>query len=136
MSGGIVIFDGVCLLCQSSVQFILLRDKKEHIHFASFQSTKGRQLLEEHQVNPDQVNTIVYIENKQVYIKSTAVLKIIKQLQGLWPLMYVFILIPRPIRDAIYAWIAKNRYRWFGKRKTCFLPGPKWKHRFLDDEIM
>jgi predicted DCC family thiol-disulfide oxidoreductase YuxK len=125
----IVFFDGVCNLCNSSVQFIIRNDKKARIKFASLQSDKARELLKPFgNFNED---SVLYLKDEILYTHSSAALRIAKQLDGLWPLFFIFIIIPPFIRDGIYNWIAKNRYRWFGKLDQCMLPEEGLKDRFL-----
>jgi predicted DCC family thiol-disulfide oxidoreductase YuxK len=127
----LLLFDGVCNLCNSSVQFILLRDKKDRFRFASLQSDYGQNLLREHNLPTESFNSLVLVENGKVYQKSTAALRIARKLKGLWPLLFAFIIIPPFIRNFVYDIIAKNRYRWFGKKEECMLPRPEWKQKFL-----
>jgi len=127
----IVLFDGVCNFCNSSVQFIINRDPSGKFQFASQQSEVGERLMAAHGVRGN--DSIVYIENGQVFMKSTAALRIAKQLSGLWPACSIFTVIPLPIRNAVYNLIAKNRYRWFGKRESCMIPPPSIRKRFLHD---
>jgi predicted DCC family thiol-disulfide oxidoreductase YuxK len=128
----IIFFDGVCNLCQRSVQFILTHDPKAIFSFASLQGEAAAKILSSWQLNPQQMNSVVLLENGKIYIRSTAALRIAKQLNGIWPILYVFIIVPPFIRDAVYDWISRNRYRWFGKQENCWLPRPEWKKRFLD----
>ncbi len=127
----LLLFDGVCNLCNSSVQFILLRDKKDRFRFASLQSDYGQNLLREHNLPTETFNSLVLVENGKVFKKSTAALRIASKLKGLWPLLFAFIIIPPFIRNFVYDIIAKNRYRWFGKKEECMLPRPEWKQKFL-----
>ncbi|MED4727864.1 thiol-disulfide oxidoreductase DCC family protein [Aneurinibacillus migulanus] len=127
----VLLFDGVCNLCSQAVLFIIPRDPEGTVHFASLQSDTGQRLLTWHGLSPDKLDTIVLIEAGKSYIKSTAALKIAQKLYRLWPLLYVFIIIPRPLRDAVYDWIARNRYRWFGKKEQCLMPTPAIRERFL-----
>jgi predicted DCC family thiol-disulfide oxidoreductase YuxK len=127
----LLLFDGVCNLCNSSVQFILLRDKKDRFRFASLQSDYGQNLLREHNLPTESFNSLVLVENDKIYQKSTAALRIARKLKGLWPLLFAFIIIPPFIRNFVYDIIAKNRYRWFGKKEECMLPRPEWKQKFL-----
>lgn len=127
----IILFDGVCNLCNSSVQFILKRDRKGQFGFASLQGEVGQKLIHKFGLNPD-INSFVLIENEKVYLESTAALKVCKGLTGGWKLFTAFLIIPRPIRDVVYKIIANNRYKWFGKKESCMLPLPEWKNRFLD----
>ncbi|MEI5908964.1 thiol-disulfide oxidoreductase DCC family protein [Bacillus spongiae] len=128
MKERVVIFDGVCLLCQGTVQFILKHDHKEKFHFASLESDAVAELLSEEKKIMD---SVLLYEHGKVYNQSTAVLKILKELRGLWSLLYIFILVPKPLRNVVYRWVAKNRYHWFGKSETCMIPKPEWKNRFL-----
>ncbi|MEM1320219.1 MAG: thiol-disulfide oxidoreductase DCC family protein [Bacteroidota bacterium] len=127
----ILLFDGVCNLCNSSVQFILLRDAKAQFHFAAIQSEVGQQLLKHFDLGKEELKSLVLIENGRAYLRSTAALRCARHLGSAWPLAYAFVIIPRPIRDAVYNWIASNRYRWFGRQESCMLPRPEWKGRFL-----
>lgn len=129
----IILFDGVCNLCNGSVQFIINRDPKGKFKFASLQSEVGKQLLRKYAVRED-VNSIVFIEGGKCYIQSEAVLRVAKNLAGAWKLLHIFLLIPRPIRDFFYHLIANNRYRWFGARENCMLPTPGLQERFLNDK--
>lgn len=127
----IILFDGVCNFCNSSVNFIIRRNSKSTICFAALQSAAGKKLLERYDFPLTEMQTIVFIENGMVYTKSTAALRICRHLRGLWPLCYGFIIVPRFIRDGIYNLIAKNRYKWFGVRQECMIPTPDMKKRFL-----
>lgn len=127
----IILFDGVCNLCSGAVQFILKRDHKKQFVFASLQSEVGQNLLLKHKVNTS-LETIILLQNDKWFSQSTAALEIARQLSGGWPLLYAFIIIPRFIRDGIYDWISRNRYRFFGKKDACMIPSPEWKNRFLD----
>lgn len=131
MTHPVVLFDGVCNLCNGSVQFILKRDPQARFRFASLQSEAGRSLLVEHGLDPDALSSVVVIEDGRVWQESSAALRIARHLPGAWKLLRVFIVIPRPLRDAVYRLIARNRYRWFGKSETCWLPTPELKGRFL-----
>lgn len=130
-SGPVLLFDGVCNLCSSSVQFVLERDEKENIQFASLQSEFGKNSLSKSQLPPDYTSSLVLLENGRAYIKSDAALRLSKHLNGLWKLGSVLLIVPKFIRDPVYNWIAKNRYKWFGKKEACWIPEPKWKARFL-----
>ncbi len=127
----IIFFDGVCNLCQASVQFILARDEKAVFIFSSLQSNYAKQFLEEKNMDTTSLKTFILVEDNSIYTRSTAALKAVKQLSGLWPLLYGFIILPPFIRDAVYNWVASNRYNWFGKQETCWLPREEWKNRFL-----
>ncbi|MGB1121812.1 MAG: thiol-disulfide oxidoreductase DCC family protein [Saprospiraceae bacterium] len=125
----IILFDGVCNLCNGAVQFIIERDKKRQFRFASLQSDFGQQYQQ--QVGAA-VDSILLVKNDKIYQKSSAALRIARHLDGLWPLLFLFIIVPPFIRNSIYDWIARNRYRWFGKQDSCWLPTPDLKALFLD----
>ncbi|MFP7253728.1 thiol-disulfide oxidoreductase [Virgibacillus sp. 7505] len=129
-SKAIILFDGVCNLCNSSVQFIIKHDEAAYFNFASLQSDFGGQLKETKQI-PDNVDSIILVENGKVYMQSSAILRIARNLDGVWKLAAAALIIPRPIRDMVYRYVAKNRYRWFGKQDQCMLPSPELKERFL-----
>jgi predicted DCC family thiol-disulfide oxidoreductase YuxK len=112
----IVLFDGVCNLCNAAVAFIIKRDKKKIFKLSPLQSSFSESLNDQYHLNQPQLNSIVLIENNKVYYKSTAVLRVVKKLSGPIKYLYIFIIVPPFIRDAVYSVIAKNRYRWFGKR--------------------
>lgn len=128
----VVLFDGVCNLCNSSVNFIMDRDPRFHFYFASLQSEVGQELLEERGWEGASLDSILLVEGKKVYQRSTAALRIARRMGGAWPLLYGFIIIPAFLRDIVYKWIARNRYRWFGKRDTCRLPTPREREHFLE----
>ncbi len=128
----IILFDGVCNLCNNSVQFIIKKDKKQRFLYASLQSDAAQSILLQFQLKNSDFDSIILIENGKVYQKSTAILKITKHLSGIWKLSYGFIIIPKFIRDFIYNTIAKNRYKWFGKREVCMIPTKELKMRFLE----
>lgn len=129
----IILYDGVCNLCNSTIQFVLKNDSKKRFYFASLQSFYAKEELKELNFVSKDFSTILLIENNKVYNRSTAILKIVKRLRGFWPLLfYIFILIPKFIRDIVYKFISKNRYKWFGKQESCLLPDMNQKQRFLD----
>ena len=128
----IILFDGVCNLCNSSVQFVIKRDKKDQFRFAPLQSDVGQKLVQERGIDTTMIDSIILIEPQVAYYtKSDAALKIAQQLSGAWPLMGVFLGVPSGIRNVVYDWIAKNRYRWYGKRDECMIPTPELKEKFL-----
>jgi predicted DCC family thiol-disulfide oxidoreductase YuxK len=127
----IILFDGVCNLCNNSVQFIIKRDSAGYFKFASLQSETGQTLLKKHHLNTD-LNSFVLIENETAYVKSSAALRVCSKLSGVWRILSIFRILPPFIRDLGYDYVAKNRYKWFGKKESCMLPLPEWKQRFLD----
>lgn len=128
----ILLFDGVCNLCNSSVQWVIDHDSDMKFQFASLQSDFSKQKLKQLGVENEDLNTVILIDGNQVYKRSSAALEVLKKLGGGWQLFYIFKIIPAPIRDLIYDFIAKNRYRWFGKEESCRIPTPELKSRFLD----
>ena len=127
----ILLFDGVCNLCNASVQFVLKRDTAGQFRFASLQSAAGQELLGQFEQAPADLSTVVLIEDGRLYTKSDAALRAARRLPGLWALLYGFIVLPRPLRNMVYDWIARNRYRWFGKEEQCMLPRAEWRERFI-----
>ena len=128
----IILFDGYCNLCSGTVQFVLKHDRKAKFRFASLQSEYGKTMLQKHQLPTQSFGTFVLVEDDKIHFKSTAALRVVKSLSGMWPVLYIFIIVPRFIRDAVYGFVARNRYKWFGKRDSCWLPKPEWKERFWD----
>jgi predicted DCC family thiol-disulfide oxidoreductase YuxK len=128
----IILFDGVCNLCNGAVQFVIERDKNQRFRFASLQSKTGQEYQQKAGLSLDRIDTILLVENGKIYQKSTAALRIARHLNVLWSIMYIFIIVPVFIRDGIYDFIAKNRYRWFGKQDSCWMPTPDLKSLFLD----
>jgi len=128
----VIIFDGVCNLCNGAVNFIIDRDTSANFQFAPMQSASATKILATLNLSRNNFDSIILIENGKFYIKSTAALRICKKLGALWPLLYIFILIPRTIRDYFYDIVAKNRYQWFGKREKCILPNAEIESRFLN----
>ena len=127
----IVLFDGVCNLCNSAVDLIVRNDKKGQIKVGALQDVKTQELLKDYHIKQDYLDSIILIRGDEVYYKSRAALEVSRKLRGLWPMLYGFILVPAFIRDPVYDWIARNRYRWFGKKETCRLPTAAERARFL-----
>lgn len=127
----VLLFDGVCNLCNASIQWVLKHDKKNRFRFAALQSDTGRMLLEGAGLSNEKLETVVLVDGDRFFTHSDAVLEIARRLGGIWSLARVGRIVPRPIRDALYMWIARNRYRWFGKKEQCMLPSPEWKGRFI-----
>jgi predicted DCC family thiol-disulfide oxidoreductase YuxK len=127
----VVLFDGVCNLCNATVVFIIQRDAAARFRFASLQSDAARTLLAGLAAPSDLPDSIVLIEDGRLFTRSSAILRIAKGLRFPWPLAYAFMIIPRPLRDWVYSLIAARRYRWFGKRETCMVPTAELRQRFL-----
>lgn len=128
-----VLFDGVCNFCNSSVNFIIARDPEGRFRFAPLQSEFAEKLLDDQGVDREANDSVMLFEDGKVYMYSTAALKIARNLSGLWPACYVFIVVPRPIRDYFYKLFAKNRYRLFGKKDQCMIPTPEIRERFVSE---
>ena len=127
----VLLFDGVCNLCNASVQWVIVRDKKSVFHFAALQSEAGQDLLRKFGLDQAEFDSVVVIDGDRIYTRSDAALEVAGRLGGVWKLTRIFKIIPRSIRNAVYNWIARNRYRWFGKQEQCMLPRPECKERFL-----
>ena len=131
MTGKIILFDGVCNLCNSSVNFIIDHDKDDVFKFASLQSESGQELLKMNNLETENFDSIIFSDNGRIYTQSTAVLRIVKDFPGLWKILYAFIIVPPVIRNFLYDLIANNRYKWFGKKDSCRIPTPELKSKFL-----
>ncbi len=127
----IVLFDGVCNFCSTVVRFAISRDPEGIIRFASLQSDAGQFFLNKFGLSTDDFDSFVLIEGQKFFLRSTAVLRLCKKLNRLWPLVYPLIIVPAPVRDFIYDIVAQNRYRWFGKKEECFIPAADIRSRFL-----
>ncbi|NPC93963.1 thiol-disulfide oxidoreductase DCC family protein [Bacillus sp. WMMC1349] len=127
----IILFDGVCNLCDRSVQFVIKHDPEGLFSFASLQSDIGQKLLKKYHLPVEHFDSLILIKAGQTYRKSTAVLHIVKSLPGLWRYLSLFLVIPRPLRDSVYSLIAKYRHKWFGKKDKCLIPDRDIKKRFL-----
>ena len=129
----ILLFDGHCNLCNAWVNFIVKRDSSSTIRFASLQSLAGKRLLEEHKINPNYVDSLVFFEEDEVSLSSTAALRILAYLDGWERHLINLIFLPRTLRDLVYRFVAKNRYKWFGRKEHCMVPTVELSKRFLQD---
>jgi predicted DCC family thiol-disulfide oxidoreductase YuxK len=127
----VLLFDGVCNLCNGLVQFVIKRDPAGKIHFAALQSKAGRAFMKKLKLPIQYMETLVLVKDGKALTKSTGALTLLRELGGFWGLFYVFIVIPRPIRDGVYDLIAKSRYSIFGRTEACMVPTPDLKSRFL-----
>lgn len=127
----VVLFDGVCNLCEGVVRFVLARDRTGHFRFAALQSPAGQQLLAACGLSTTTFDSFVLIEAGRCHTESSAALRVAAGLGGAWRLVGLLRVVPRPIRDAVYRWVARNRYRWFGRREACLVPTPEIRSRFL-----
>ncbi len=132
MNHSIILFDGVCNFCNFWVKFVAKRDKAMQFKFASIQSDAGQNLLREYNVGGDHLSSVILIQDQKVHRLSSAALHICKHLDGGWKLLYLLIIVPAFIRDGIYSFVAKNRYKWFGKTEACMIPTAELKTRFIE----
>src|SRR5687768_10172411 len=128
----LILYDGVCNLCNRWVQFVLKHDSRRQFYFAPLQGTTAKNILSERFQEQNVQDTVVLIDNNKVYTRSEAALRIFKLLGNGWKLFYGLMIVPRFIRDGVYRFISKRRYKWFGKSDSCILPAPEWKDRFLE----
>ena len=131
MKEPIVLFDGVCNLCNGAVQFIIKRDKEKKFRFTSLQSESGQKILSKYGLPTASFNSFVLIIEDRYFTKSTAALTVLKELGGAFRICYAFIILPKLLRDFVYDLIAKSRYKIFGTNNTCMIPTPDLKQRFL-----
>ncbi len=131
-AGPIILFDGVCNLCTASVRFVIAHDRRRRFRFASLQSPVAEQILGPDIDRGDRLGSVVLVLGDRTYRKSSAALKTLWRLDGLWPLLAVLLIVPRPIRDWVYDWIGSRRYRLFGRRDVCWVPQPDLMELFLD----
>lgn len=127
----VVLFDGVCNLCEGSVQFLIKRDPEGIFRFAPLQSAVAEELLEGYETNPDDLDSVVLLEGEKLYKKSDAVLRAARHIGGVYRLLWSFRWLPRTLRDWLYDFVASRRYGWFGKKETCMMPTPDISSRFL-----
>lgn len=125
----VLFFDGVCNLCNRTVDFLIRHDKKRVLRYAPLQGTSARELLDANAIQS--LPSVVLLDKSGTYQRSTAVLRAVAKLGGPWRLARLLLIIPVTVRDTIYDWIAKNRYKWFGKRESCRLPSPEERAMFL-----
>ena len=127
----IIVFDGVCVLCSRSAQFVLKHDRRARFRLAAVQSEAGTALCRQHGVDAVDPETMILIEDGRAFQMSDAALRICHGLGWPWRAFGLLRIVPRPLRDAVYRRVARNRYRWFGRRETCWLPDPQWRDRLL-----
>jgi predicted DCC family thiol-disulfide oxidoreductase YuxK len=128
----IILFDGVCNFCNGAINFLIQQDKKGIFYFAPLQSEAGQNLLQHYQLPKESFESFILIDNGEVYQKSTAVLKVFNKLPWYWKEVQLLRIVPPFLRNAIYDFIARNRYKWFGKKEKCMIPTPEVKRRFLN----
>jgi predicted DCC family thiol-disulfide oxidoreductase YuxK len=128
----LILFDGHCHLCSRAVQWVLRYDHKQRFHFAPLQSPVASIILSRFPETKKMPDSFFLVEDGKLYSQSTAALRVARRLSGLWPALYIFSVFPPALRDWVYGEVARNRYRWFGRRDTCWMPGPEWRPRSLD----
>jgi len=131
LDGPILLFDGVCNLCNGTVQWVIAHDPAAQIRFASLQSEVGRALVAKHGLPLDAMDTVVLVDGERHWLKSSAALEVLRRVGGAWKLAALLRFVPRPLRDAAYDLVARNRYGWWGKRDECWVPTPELRARFL-----
>ncbi len=131
MDHPVILFDGVCNFCNGAINFVMKQDRKGVFRFAPLQSEAGQKLLEQHDLSTKDFDSFVLIDEGKVYKKSSASLKVMSYLPWPWKPAQIFWIIPTPFRNAIYDFVAKNRYKWFGKKEECMIPTPELRKRFL-----
>lgn len=133
-SGPILVFDGTCVLCNGWVQFLLRHDRHARFRFAAMQTGTGRRLLLQHGLDPDDPVSLLVLDGGQALTDTDAVLRVLARLGGVWHLLaWLGRGVPRPLRDPVYRWVARNRYRWFGRHAACAVPSPQQRDRFIVD---
>jgi len=129
----LILFDGVCNLCNGAVNFVIDHDPAGRFTFGALQSDGATPILRRYGISAEHLDSVVLIENGVLYRKSAAALRIARHLTGAWPLLSAFLAVPAPFRDVVYDWIASHRYDWFGKRDSCRMPTPDLQERFLEE---
>ena len=131
-AGAVIVFDGVCALCSRWVRFLLRFDRAGRYRFAAMQGANGRQLFAAHGLDPDDPLSFLLVENGKAYTDTDAIMRVLAGLGGIWKLAMLARVLPGPLRDHAYRWLARNRYRWFGRHEACYLPTPAQAARFMD----
>ncbi len=126
----IILFDGVCNFCNSTVNFVLKQDKKNILLFAPLQSEAAQKILEQYKLSKSNFDSFVFVDGDKIYIKSSAALKVMGKLPW-WKWTQVFWIVPKPLRDWVYSFVSKHRYKWFGKKEQCMIPTQEVRKRFL-----
>jgi len=128
----VVLFDGVCNLCNGFVQFVIARDRRGYFRFGPLQSAAAQRLIDTARGSRPVPDSIVLIADGRLWTRSSAALRIARRLAFPWPMLYVFVVVPRPLRDRLYDIVARNRYQWFGRREVCIAPTAELRGRFID----
>jgi len=128
----LILFDGVCNLCSALVQFVIRHDPAAKFRFAAIQSPVGREIFQSHGLDAADLQTFVFIAEGKLFLRSDAAIEVVSRFGRAWRICKIFRFVPRAFRNAIYSLIARNRYRWFGRKEVCMVPTPEIKERFLD----
>jgi len=128
----VLLFDGVCNFCNGTVRLIIKIDPRGKFRFASLQSATGQRLLKQFHLPDNELNTVVLIEGGRAFTRSEVVFQVVRKVGGIWLVLFLFKIIPRPVRDAVYDWVARNRYKWFGRKAACPVPPAEVRERFLE----
>jgi len=128
----LILFDGVCNLCSALVQFVIRHDPAAKFRFAAIQSQVGREIFQSHGLDAADLQTFVFIAEGKLFLRSDAAIEVVSRFGRAWSICKIFRFVPRAFRNAIYSLIARNRYRWFGRKEVCMVPTPEIKERFLD----
>jgi predicted DCC family thiol-disulfide oxidoreductase YuxK len=128
----VILFDGVCNLCNKTIQFVIRHDPNEVYRFASFQSNFGKEMLQYFKINDQKFETFILLENGKIYDRSSGALRVCKKLKGGWKMLCAFLIVPKFIRDSVYNIVARNRYKWFGKEESCWMPTPALQKLFYN----
>lgn len=130
----LILFDGLCNLCERTVLFIIKRDRRAHYQFSSLQSDAAKRVLDQHQYVTDPLASVLLLSEGQLHTKSRAALRIARNLDGAWPVFYyLFFWVPAFIADRIYDFVGNRRYKWFGMKEACWIPSHELQQRFIDD---
>ena len=127
----LILFDGVCNLCSALVQFVIRHDPAAKFRFAPIQSDLGKEIFQSHGLDPSDLQTFVFIADGKLFLRSDAAIEVVSGFGGAWGIFKIFRFVPRSLRNTIYSFIARHRYRWFGRKEVCMIPTAEIKERFL-----
>jgi predicted DCC family thiol-disulfide oxidoreductase YuxK len=127
----LILFDGVCNLCSALVQFVIRHDPAAKFRFAAIQSEIGGEIFQSHGLDPADLQTFVFAAEGKMFLRSDAAIEVVSRFGGAWRIFRIFQFVPKVLRDSIYSFIARNRYRWFGRKEVCMVPTPEISERFL-----
>jgi predicted DCC family thiol-disulfide oxidoreductase YuxK len=127
----LILFDGVCNLCDAFVQFVIRHDRAGKFRFAAIQSQAGKRIFQSRGLDAENLQTFVLVTGGEIFVRSDAAVEVLSRFGGGWKICRIFLLVPRPLRDGLYSWVARNRYRWFGRKDACMVPTAEIRERFL-----